>query len=72
MLRWRSDSSLEIYARVSDQDWSLRLEDSLGAMVDASLVPRMPHIDMSDSEQSTFLHLAHSLVAADLNRDPDA
>ena len=31
MLRWRSDQSLEIYARVSDQDWSLRLADSLGA-----------------------------------------
>ena len=57
---------------MSDQDWSLRLADSLGATVDASLVPRLPHIDMSDSEQSTFLHLAHSLVAADLNGDPDA
>ena len=71
ILRWRGDESLEIYARVSDQDWSKRLADSLGATVDASLVPRMPQIDMSEAQQSAFLHLAHSLLSADLGSTAD-
>ena len=66
MLRWRGDASLDIYSRVSDQEWSSRLADSLGATVDASLVPRMPQIDMSDEQQSAFMHMAHSLLGADI------
>ena len=67
MLRWRSDESLEIYARVSDHEWSSRLEQSLGVTVDASLVPRMPQIDMSKEQQEAFYQLAHSLLASDFS-----
>ena len=67
MLRWRSDKSLEIYARVSDAEWSGRLSDSLGVTVDASLVPRMPQIDMSKEQQEAFYHLAHSLLSTDIS-----
>ena len=67
MLRWRSDASLEIYARVSDAKWSGRLSDSLGVTVDASLVPRMPQIDMSKEQQEAFYQLAHSLLASDFS-----
>ena len=66
MLRWRGDESLEIYARVSDQEWSARLSDSLGVVVDASLVPRMPQIDLSIEQQTAFAHMAHSLLGADI------
>ena len=66
MLRWRSDASLEIYARVSDHEWSARLGQSLGVTVDASLVPRMPQIDMSEEQQNAFYHLAQSLLSTDL------
>ena len=65
MLRWRSEKSLEIYARVSDAEWSGRLSDSLGVTVDASLVPRMPQIDMSKEQQEAFYQLAHSLLSTD-------
>ena len=67
MLRWRSEKSLEIYARVSDAEWSGRLSDSLGVTVDASLVPRMPQIDMSKEQQEAFYHLAHSLLSTDIS-----
>ena len=52
MLRWRSEKSLDIYARVSDHEWSARLSSSLGVTVDASLVPRMPQIDSSHCPRS--------------------
>ena len=67
MLRWRSDESLEIYARVSDHEWSARLEQSLGVAVDASLVPRLPQIDMSKEQEEAFCQLAHSLLASDFS-----
>ena len=64
MLRWRSDESLEIYARVSDHEWSSRLEQSLGVTVDASLVPRMPQIDMNEHPRSEFRARSGELVPA--------
>ena len=63
--------TLEIYARVSDQEWSARLGASLGVSVDSSLVPRLPQIDMSEEQQSAFVHMAHSLLAADIASAPD-
>ena len=43
------------------------MSDSLNVTVDASLVPRMPQIDMSKEQQEAFYHLAHSLLSADLS-----
>ena len=42
------------------------VSDSLGVVVDASLVPRMPQIDLSIEQQSAFAHMAHSLLGADI------
>ena len=66
MLRWRGDESLEIYARVSDQQWERHLSASLGVVVDATLVPRLPRMDFSPEQESAFLHMAHALVGANL------
>ena len=46
MLRWRGEESLDIYARVSDHQWEEQLAGALGAQVDASLVPRLPRMDL--------------------------
>ena len=67
MLRWRGDESLEIYARVSDQEWEQRLAGVLNATVDASLVSRLPQMDVSPESESGFLTMAHSLLGANLN-----
>ena len=66
MLRWRGDESLEIYARVSDHDWARWSGAAISATVDASQVPRLPQMDISDEQQSAFLAMAHALVSADL------
>ena len=66
MLRWRGDESLEIYARVSDQLWEKHLSASLGVKVDASIVPRLPRMDVSPEQESAFLQMAHALVGANL------
>ena len=59
----------DLCSRVSDQDWSRQLASSLTARVDASIVPRMPQIDMSEEQQSLFTAMAHSLLAADLSSE---
>ena len=69
MLRWRGDESLEIYARVSDQEWEQRLSSVLDATVDASLVPRLPQLDISPEQESEFQAMAHALLGANLNAD---
>ena len=69
MLRWRGDDSLEIYARVSDQEWEQRLSSVLDATVDASLVPRLPQLDVSPEQESEFQAMAHALLGANLNAD---
>ena len=67
MLRWRGDESLEIYARVSDDQWQLRLDQCLAATVDASLVPRLPTLDVTPEREGEFLTMAHSLLGAKLD-----
>ena len=69
MLRWRGDESLEIYARVSDQEWEQRLSSVLDATVDASLVPRLPQLDISPEQESEFRAMAHALLGANLAAD---
>ena len=69
MLRWRSEKSLDIYARVSDYEWSARLSSSLGVTVDASLVPRLPQIDLSEEQLSAFNSMAHSLLSENITAD---
>ena len=69
MLRWRSEKSLDIYARVSDHEWSARLSSSLGVTVDASLVPRLPQIDLSEEQLSAFNSMAHSLLSENITAD---
>ena len=70
MLRWRGDESLDIYARVSDQDWDARLSGTLDATVDATVVPRLPKMDFSPEQESAFLAMAHSLLGASVLPDP--
>ena len=70
MLRWRGDESLDIYARVSDQDWDKRLSGTLNATVDATVVPRLPKMDFSPDQESAFLAMAHSLWGASVLPDP--
>ena len=67
MLRWRGDESLEIYARVSDEQWQLRADACLSATVDAALVSRLPTLDVTPERESEFLTLAHALLGANLN-----
>lgn len=62
MLRWRGDASLEIYARVSDDEWSKWLEAAMSATVDASVVPRLPSLDFSPEQRSAFLEMANTLL----------
>ena len=64
MVRWRGDESLEIYARVSDQDWQLHLNGILGVTVDATLVSRLPTIDVTPEREGEFLALAHAFLGA--------
>lgn len=67
MLRWRGDESLDIYARVSDDQWQLRLDQCLAATVDASLVPRLPTLDVTPERAGEFLTLAHALLGANVD-----
>ena len=60
---------LEIYARVSDQEWEQRLSSVLDATIDASLVPRLPQLDISPEQESEFRAMAHALLGANLNAD---
>ena len=66
MLRWRNEASLDVYARVSDHQWEEQLAGALGAQVDASLVSRLPRMDISPEQEGAFLQMAHALVGTDL------
>ena len=66
MLRWRGDESLEIYARVSDGEWELRLNGVLQATVDATMVARLPTLDVTPEREAEFLAMADAFVGRSL------
>ena len=45
------------------------LSSVLDATVDASLVPRLPQLDISPEQESEFRAMAHALLGANLNAD---
>jgi hypothetical protein len=64
MLRWRSEDSLIVYARLSDADWAGYVEASRGATVDASVATRFSH-DLSGTLQLLRERASDSEMAAD-------
>jgi hypothetical protein len=62
MLRWRGDESLEIYARVNDDDWALHGARALEVEVDSTIVPRLPALEFTESEQKRLLDVARSFL----------
>ena len=59
--------ALEIYARVSDQQWTKQLAGAMAATVDATLVPRLPTLDFSPSQEAAFQELANAFLGANFH-----
>ena len=62
MLRWRGDESLEIYARVNDDEWADWGGQAVHAHVDSSIVPRLPNLDFTQTQQQAFLDVANAML----------
>jgi len=54
LLRWRGDESLEIYARVNDEEWAKWTGLALDARVDSTVVPRLPQIDVDAEHAAAY------------------
>ena len=48
MLRWRGDESLEIYARVNNEDWASWTRKMADVAVDSSIASRLTYMDFSE------------------------
>ena len=62
MLRWRGDESLEVYARVNDEDWARHGARALEQRVDSSIVPRLPPLEFTEGEQQRLLAVARAML----------
>ena len=54
LLRWRGDESLELYARVNDEEWAKWTGLALDARVDSTVVPRLPQIDVDAEHAAAY------------------
>ena len=50
LLRWRGDLSLEIYARLNDNEWALHAQQVLTAHVDSTIAARLAALGSLDLE----------------------
>jgi len=62
LLRWRGDDSIDIYARVNDDEWAMWGGKMLTAQVDSSIASRLPQIDVSQEQLQAFDQVARSLL----------
>ena len=51
LLRWRGDESLEIYARLNDDEWRAHVRSTYAARVDSTVAARLASIGPIDLEQ---------------------
>ena len=51
LLRWRGDESLEIYARLNDDEWRTHVRNTYAARVDSTVAARLASIGPIDLEQ---------------------
>ena len=51
LLRWRGDESLDIYARVNDDEWRGHVFNSYDAVVDSTIAGRLAALGHFDFEQ---------------------
>ena len=63
LLRWRGDESLDIYARVNDDDWAAWVGKSLDATVDSTIAARLKDMDFSPEVEARFNEMARQLLS---------
>jgi len=54
LLRWRGDLSLEIYARLNDEEWSQHVRGTYTAVVDSTIAARLASLGSIDLEQAAL------------------
>ena len=59
------DDSIEIYARLNDDEWAEWLAKAAEAQVDSTIVPRLPTIDASPAEYERYQQTALGLLKLD-------
>ena len=62
LLRWRGDESLDLYARVNDEDWASWIEKSLAASVDSTVASRFKDMDFSPEVHARFNEIANAML----------
>lgn len=61
-LRWRGDESLDTYGRTDDPVWAKWIDETLDAVVDSTMVGRLPQIDPSPQQRAALLAVARSFL----------
>ena len=63
MLRWRGDDSLEIYARVNNEDWASWTRKMVNVAVDSSIASRLTYMDFSEETRQRFTDVAEAMLS---------
>ena len=63
MLRWRGDESLEIYARVNNEDWASWTRKMADVAVDSSIASRLTYMDFSEETRRRFTDVAEAMLS---------
>ena len=63
LLRWCGDESLDLYARVNDEDWASWIAKSIGATVDSTVASRFKDMDFSPEVEARFNEIAIAMLS---------
>ena len=63
LLRWRRDDSLEIYARVNNEDWATWTSKLLDVTVQSTIASRLTYMDFSEETKERFNAVAKAMLS---------
>ena len=62
MLRWRGDESLEVYARVNNDEWAAWTGKLIHVAVQSTISSRLHYMDFSEETTAHFNAVAQSML----------
>ena len=63
MLRWRGDESLEVYARLNNEEWTEWTTKTINVPVHSAISSRLNYMDFSEETMSRLNEVAQAMLS---------
>ena len=63
LLRWRGDESLDVYARVNNEEWAMWTSKLIDSTVESTIASRLTYMEFSEETKARFNSVAKAVLS---------